>query len=258
MSVAKRNLAVLVFGLWLIGAIASSGQEPAVPPTLLPRELATLGTASVSSAGPSNQQLADAVARSLRESDRLHRYRIDIQVGDGEVELQGKVADFPQKEEALRLAKAVPGVLRIRDRLQVGNTGAIIAVQALPMGEQGPAPQRMDGGGPPVGGPSNLPPMNPSYPQEPMPINQVPAYDPLLQAPPMPPYAWPTYAPYNNYSRVAYPSLYPYEAFPFIGPFHPFPKVPTGWRSVSLTWNDGFWWYGKNATGHDWWRIKYR
>jgi hypothetical protein len=51
--------------------------------------------------------------------------------------------------------------------------------------------------------------------------------------------------------------MYPYEAWPFIGPFYPFPRVPLGWRSVTLTWQDGHWWYGKNATGHDWWRVRY-
>jgi hypothetical protein len=78
-----------------------------------------------------------------------------------------------------------------------------------------------------------------------------------LYPPKMPPYAWPTYAPYNNYSRVAYPQLYPCNAWPFIGPCYPFPKVPLGWRSVKLTWEDGFWWYGRTATRHDWWRLRY-
>jgi hypothetical protein len=81
--------------------------------------------------------------------------------------------------------------------------------------------------------------------------------DPGMQPPPMPPYAWPSYAPYNNYSRVGSPTLYPYQAFPFIGPMYPFPKVPLGWRSVTLQWQDGYWWYGRKATGHDWWRIRY-
>ena len=75
--------------------------------------------------------------------------------------------------------------------------------------------------------------------------------------PPLPPYAWPTYAPYNNYSRVAYPTLYKHDAFPFIGPVYPFPKIPLGWRAVTLQWMDGYWWYGRKATGHDWWRIRY-
>ncbi len=78
-----------------------------------------------------------------------------------------------------------------------------------------------------------------------------------LNPPRMPPYAWPTYAPYNNYSRVAYPEAYPYNAWPFIGPIHPFPKVPLGWRSVKLQWDDGYWWFSRTATRHDWWRLRF-
>ena len=80
---------------------------------------------------------------------------------------------------------------------------------------------------------------------------------PGMQPPPMPPNAWPAYAPYNNYSRVGYPTLYPYQAFPFIGPQYPFPKVPLGWRAVTLQWQDGFWWYSTHSTSHDWWRLRY-
>jgi hypothetical protein len=76
-------------------------------------------------------------------------------------------------------------------------------------------------------------------------------------APPLPPYAWPTYAPHNNVSRVAYPTAYPYNAFPFIGPFYPFPKVPLGWRSVKMEWEDGHWWYGRTSTPQDYWRVRF-
>ena len=100
---------------------------------------------------------------------------------------------------------------------------------------------------------------------EPMPIFHAPPGAALGAAgaaghtppPPMPPYAWPTYAPYNNFSRVATPNIYPYQSWPFIGPMYPFPKVPLGWRSIKLEWYDGHWWYGKTPTGHDWWRIRY-
>jgi hypothetical protein len=114
-------------------------------------------------------------------------------------------------------------------------------------------------GGQPPGSDGFVPPMpRPVGPGEPMPIFQGGGMpNPAMQPPPMPPYAWPTVAPYNNFSRVAYPTLYNYEQWPFIGPFYPFPRVPMGWRSVSLTWQDGHWWYGRNATGHDWWRIRY-
>jgi hypothetical protein len=76
-------------------------------------------------------------------------------------------------------------------------------------------------------------------------------------APPLPPYAWPTYAPYNNVSRVAYPQAYPYNAFPYIGPYYPFPKVPLGWRKVTLEWEDGFWWIGKVQSPQDYWRVRF-
>ena len=95
------------------------------------------------------------------------------------------------------------------------------------------------------------------YPQDPVPLAMPsnPSYD--LTGPKMPPYAWPTYAPYPNYSRVAYPTAYPYNAFPFIGPFYPFPKVPLGWRSVKLEWDDGHWYLGRLSTPHDYWRVKF-
>jgi len=114
--------------------------------------------------------------------------------------------------------------------------------------EQAPMPNRIPG--PPSAGPA--------ISSEPMPIYQTPMPGPFdLNPPQMPPYAWPTYAPYNNYSRVAYPTAYPYQAFPFIGPCYPFPKVPLGWRSVKLEWQDGHWWFSKTATNHDWWRLRY-
>jgi hypothetical protein len=73
----------------------------------------------------------------------------------------------------------------------------------------------------------------------------------------MPPYAWPTYAAYNNYSRVGYPLAYPYKSWPFIGPLYPYPKVPLGWRAVKLEWDDGYWWYSKVGCKHDWWKLRY-
>ncbi|MGL4553384.1 MAG: hypothetical protein ACRC33_19630, partial [Gemmataceae bacterium] len=78
-----------------------------------------------------------------------------------------------------------------------------------------------------------------------------------LNPPNMPPYAWPTYAPYNNFSRVAYPTAYPYQSWPFIGPVYPFPKVPLGWRSVKLEWDDGHWWFSRVGHPHNWWKLRY-
>jgi len=57
----------------------------------------------------------------------------------------------------------------------------------------------------------------------------------------MPGYAWPSYASYPNYAAVTYPQQYSPSAWPYIGPFYPYPQVPLAWRKVSLEWDDGWW-----------------
>ena len=59
--------------------------------------------------------------------------------------------------------------------------------------------------------------------------------------PNMPKYSWPSYAAYPNYAAVQYPTQYSPTAWPYIGPFYPYPQVPLGWRRVSLEWDDGWW-----------------
>lgn len=209
--------------------------------------------------GFSNQQLADNVAQTLRQSARLRHFRVDIQAVEGTVELKGQVTDASQRDEAVRLTKAVPGVRQVRDRLQVFNDRSVIPVQGQdPEPEQGPPPKKLDLPPQPAPTPSAPLAVSPPVGVEPMPFNMNSPNDLFMKPPPLPPYAWPTYAPFNNYSRVAYPTLYPPDAWPGIGPFYPFPKAPLGYRSVTLTWQDGYWWYGKGVTGHDWWRVRYR
>jgi hypothetical protein len=57
----------------------------------------------------------------------------------------------------------------------------------------------------------------------------------------MPGYAWPSYASYPNYAALSYPRQYSPTAWPYIGPFYPYPQVPLAWRKVSLEWDDGWW-----------------
>ncbi len=206
-----------------------------------------------------NQRIADAVAGQLRQSGALHGYDVDIVVENGVARLTGTVADATQREEVLRVVHGVPGVERVVDRLTAA--GSVTPARAdepptalpptpIPTPTLEPAPARRNDG-PPLGavGPA---------PVEPTPMFQAPAPSPYdLNPPRMPPYAWPTYAPYNNYSRVAYPLAYPYNAWPFIGPPYPFPKVPLGWRSVKLEWDDGYWWFSKTATKNNWWHLRY-
>jgi hypothetical protein len=59
--------------------------------------------------------------------------------------------------------------------------------------------------------------------------------------PQMPGYAWPSYASSPNYAALSYPKQYSPSAWPYIGPFYPYPQVPLGWRKVCLEWDDGWW-----------------
>lgn len=93
---------------------------------------------------------------------------------------------------------------------------AAVAAPFMAIGQMGGAPAQLPGAGSAV----------------------VPArYD----HPSMPGYAWPSYAAYPNYAGLTYPKQYSPSAWPYIGPFYPYPQVPLGWRKVTLKWNDGWW-----------------
>jgi len=59
--------------------------------------------------------------------------------------------------------------------------------------------------------------------------------------PNMPRYAWPSNAAYPNYAALQTPTQYSATAWPYIGPFYPYPQVPLGWRKVTMKWHDGWW-----------------
>jgi BON domain len=229
--------------------LAPGGFLPAQSPSGSPPD-AGLPTRAASA----NQQMADTIAGNLRQSGLLRHYTIDISFHDHTAVLTGNVADQMQREEALRIVQGVPGVDRVIDRLIPGGLTRVQAnapVAPVPPLPTLPAPQER---------PVDPIPNNNGIPQnnEPNPLFSAPAPSPAEVNPPrMPPYAWPSYAPYNNYSRVAYPLSYPYNAWPYIGPFYPFPKIPPGWRSVKLEWDDGHWWFSKHATKYDWWRLRF-
>lgn len=200
-----------------------------------------------------NQVLADQIAGHLRQSAVLRNYNVEVAVRGGDVELRGLVADQAQREEVLRLVQGVPGVGRVLDHLTLASPAkAIVRVQgpSLPpkLPEATPSDKR-DADAPKAGG--NIIP-------EPVPLGPSPLGAFGQQNPPrMPPYAWPTYAPHNNFARVGYPEAYPWQAWPFIGPVYPFPKVPLGWRSVKLEFDDGYWWYGQVGNKYNWWKLRY-
>jgi hypothetical protein len=230
------------FGVW-VGGIGLAA-EPVRSVTSLPPT--------------SNQQLADAIANRLTSLAVAQGADISMNTQEGVVTLTGFARDLAQKNTILDEVRVIPGVKLVRDGIKVMNAGLeqVQAVGDAPsaLPALGPVAQPMTQAAPPSGAVPNPAEGNPVV--EPTPLGAVPGVM-AGTAPPLPPYAWPTYAPYNNYSRVAYPQAYPYNAFPFIGPFYPFPKVPLGWRSVKLEWEDGHWWLGKTSAPHDYWRVRF-
>ena len=57
-----------------------------------------------------NQEVAEQIAASLRDSGQLHGYRIGVKYNDGTVWLKGQVLSQEQKDAAVRLAKKANGV----------------------------------------------------------------------------------------------------------------------------------------------------
>ena len=92
-------------------------------------------------------------------------------------------------------------------------------------------------GGPVAGPVVGAPVMGQPVPMAPAAAVGAPRYD----TPNLPSYAWPGYAAYPNYAALTYPQQYSPSAFPYIGPFYPYPQVPLGWRRVALEWDDGWW-----------------
>ena len=236
-----RTISALAAALAVGGA--ASGKEPVAAPKVT--EVAPTSGESATQ----NQRLAEAIAARLAQTSVAEGADVSLVTEAGTVTVTGPCATAEQKKAILGEIRVVTGVKLVRDGLTVG---AVRQAQALGPVSGVPTPGVM-----PPAGPAGMPGM-PGYGgplQEPLAVGQGGGYDGA--APPLPPYAWPTYAPHNNVSRVGYPTAYPYNAFPYIGPFYPFPKVPLGWRSVNLTWEDGHWFMGRTQVPHDYWRVRF-
>jgi hypothetical protein len=195
-----------------------------------------------------NQTAADAVARTLRESRSLAGYRIAIETRDGLVTLTGQVATPAQKGEAIARAGQAPGVTGVIDRLTVKGNDRVLPAQYQMARGFG----RHHGGGAGAMADDEVvfdgaPAPGAAGGAEGMATGPLPE-GPALQsgamrtaAVPYPNYAWPSYAPYPNFSAVGYPLIYPWQAWPNIGPFYPYPEAPLDWRAVTANYHDGVW-----------------
>ncbi len=317
--------------------------------------VAVLVAAFASAAWAGNQEVAERIAQSLRQSGRMQDYKIGVKYQEGTVWLVGRVASEQQLATALNLVMQSPGVERVVNNLSVSQPesdrgeaahspatgGSVLRIGAVEdSASESTAVRPVSTSGHPTGLtaaqrlqravdsrvrdvqsesaretesvhgmnqadrlPSSFEPVpaQPTSaaqvplalpnPAQPMPVpqqapqqaqqqaqprragNPVPvAYTqpqpaavgapgmmpggprPMYTAaagggvaparydqPRMPNYAWPSYAPYPNYAAVTYPKQYSPTAWPYIGPFYPYPQVPLGWRKVTLEWDNGWW-----------------
>jgi len=213
-----------------------------------------------------NQALAEQVAGALTAAS-LDGYEIEIRCHNGEVLLGGSVENNLQRQAAERVASQVPGVMAVHNQLRTTKEPL-----AGPRGPMDPRMQAPMMGNPqmqaPMMGPNGMPaqpaafqaplgqmPTGPGVPAAPMAYGHPgPGASPAVyNMPNMPEHAWPAYAQYPNYAAVTYPSQYSASAWPYIGPYYPYPQVPLGWRDATLRWDDGYWNLQFRQRTDKWW-----
>jgi hypothetical protein len=272
------GLLALTPGITLANPFAfGRGAKEAAPAAATRREQPAQGAPNA------NQEVANQIAGSLRKAN-LQGYDIDILYKNGVAVLSGAVGSPEQKLAATRAASGVKGVAKVENRLAVVdaaprkspsgveqasfNSAPAAARQSAPARQpvrrvnfqelegqepvQVPAGERMPMSTVPYGAPQQVAPPS--------------AYAPVTSAshtiynqPNMPNYAWPAYAAYPNYAAVTYPTQYSASAWPYIGPFYPYPQVPLGWRKAQLEWDDGYWQLNfRPRTDRWWWFLDHR
>ena len=191
---------------------------------------------------------------------------MDVQCQNGIVSINGRAGSDSQRNEIVSIAQSAPGVQSVAQSISVIGQPAPalsresgvpaqlastrmepvnvdqVPAMAVPRTVNGPVPVAQVAapmmGAPVMGTPMQGAPMQGT----PVAMNHgggmgAPRYD----APNLPNYAWPGYAAHPNYAALTYPQQYSPSAWPYIGPFYPYPQVPLGWRKVSLEWDDGWW-----------------
>jgi hypothetical protein len=243
--------------------------------TIMAATMLMVATPSSASADESGQ-VAQDIASSLRTSGKLSGYSIGVKYKDGTAWLRGHVSSEKQRQAALAVVRKHDRVSNVVENLSVNNS----AVRSMPSGvldkgalipssavsRRGKLASSNEYDGPSTGDVrraqaearmaraaadnSAAPiPHDVEYRGQisgrPIPTHMTSMPGGVSAArydhPHMPNHAWPSYAAYPNYAAVTYPSQYSATAWPFIGPFYPYPQVPLGWRKVTLEWDDGWW-----------------
>jgi osmotically-inducible protein OsmY len=203
----------------------------------------------------SNSEVAQQVANAVAGAG-IAGYDIEVRYKSGVAALLGEIGSAQEAAIAEQAALGVPGVNQVLNRLTV-NGQPVAAAQPSFQQQQAYLPQP---GIPamPAGYPQMMPTAQPG-PGMPPPPAAAPGAPAVMAGhmihnqPNVPEYAWPSYAPYDNYAQVSYPSAYDASAWPYIGPFYPYPQVPMEWRSAQLVWDDGYWQLKFHSRTDRWW-----
>lgn len=206
----------------------------------------------------SNQQVATSIARSLAQAG-LAKYEIQVRYKEGAASLVGDVGHPMEALKAQEIAYSNANVNHVINELTAGGLTAKQILNQMEQQAQQQGAVQPAGYVPPM--PQGAPQMGPQGPIQPTgfrghhggPMGAPVGAQPMYNGPNLPQHAWPTYAPYDNYAAVTYPSQYDASAWPYIGPFYPYPQVPMGWRDAKLSWDDGTWNLKFNSRTDRWW-----
>ena len=245
-------------------------QKQAQPPVMPGKVMPATAVEPTDDAG-----VVSAVVSALRaakESGELKGFGVDVKSENGVLELTGRASSPAQRDTIINIAENVPGVAGVREAIAIPTAApnlprlpeppslqevapALTPVAVSPVSRPGrgltaapvsaPVPSPVmttpyrTQGGPVAARPASVgaPVAGQPVPMAPYAPVGAPRYD----SPNLPNYAWPGYAAYPNYAALTYPQQYSPSAWPYIGPFYPYPQVPLGWRKVSLEWDNGWW-----------------
>jgi hypothetical protein len=236
MNLRKRFWGVV--GSLAVMTSAASAGEPNIRSGAMP---------AASQANSANQQAANEIAAAIARDVTDRGYTVSLDVRGGVVTLRGVAASPCQLSRIHKAVQSRPFVKQIVNEMKVGGSGSIQLAsyqEGMPAAVPAPIPQLPTGQA-----------LTPASPEFTHPRGGAPQYD----APFMPPFAWPSRAPYPNYTAVQYPKVYPNTAWPHIGPFHPYPEAPLDWREVTLKSHGALHpFHGGNEPPPEWSKVKLR
>ncbi len=237
--------------------------------------------AETKKAAKSNQQVAEEIGTALK-SQNLKGHDISVKYQNGVALLTGYAPSARHKAVVARIVQAASkDVKRVENHLRIVPPRATASKPAAKPVHRGGIQQASAEEMPNFGRVTRVPTSVPKsaitqvqgqVPAPPVagqpPVGQpipsfggmaTPASNTVYDMPNLPSHAWPAYASYPNYSQVTYPREYSAAAWPYIGPFYPYPQVPLGWRKAQLEWDDGYWKLNfRPRTEKWWWFLNYK